>query len=118
MFFFKYFTARTILGRFEAGELAEEVVCQPARQYFRHSEEVCNLTVANGGMSWYCARPKNKQLLCEDWASVTAPSGKNLLNDAEKEFIESSWLWEGERFRCVYVFCILLPSLSFGFMCG
>ena len=50
------------------------MLCQPARKYFTHSADVCNFTLANGGMSWYCEKPKNKKLLCEDWTSVKGPN--------------------------------------------
>ena len=89
------------MGRYESGKLTEEVLCQPAREYFRPSQDVCNLTVANGGTSWYCEKPKNKFLLCEDWMSVAAPSGTVIFNDAEKEYTASSSLWDARSFRFV-----------------
>ena len=30
--------------------------------------EICNLTLDNGGMSWYCGKPKNRLLSCHDWS--------------------------------------------------
>ena len=32
--------------------------------------KVCNLTGDNSGMPWYCIKPKNIHLLCEDWTGV------------------------------------------------
>ena len=89
------------MGRYESGETTEEVLCQPAREYFTPSQDVCNLTVANGGMSWYCEKPKNRNLLCKDWMSVSASKETLISNDAEQEFIASSSLWDAHQFKCV-----------------
>ena len=74
-----------MLGRYESGEAKEVVLCHPAREYFPPSEELCNFTRENGGMSWYCEKPKDKQLLCEDWASIRGtPQAFFLQTNAER----------------------------------
>ena len=67
--------------------MSEEVLCHPAREYFRSSLSVCNLTMTNGGMSWFCARPKNKHILCDNWVDVSRMGWDYIMNDAEKLLI-------------------------------
>ena len=84
----QYFTSRQIYGRFMSGKANEEVLCMPAREYLPKSVDVCNLTLANGGMSWYCVKPKYKQLLCEDWTDVrNIKGGQNYINTAAESLL-------------------------------
>ena len=53
---------------------------------FTWGEDTCNFTDRNYGMSWYCGKPRESDLACDDWVSYSA--GKTnilLLNDTFKE---------------------------------
>ena len=83
--YIQYENMNTEVAGFESGSIKEYTKCQPRRQWLPQYSSVCNLTMDNGGMSWYCGKPNNTKLLCEDWTYVTttSPVGKKLMNDVE-----------------------------------
>ena len=45
--------------------------------------ELCNLTTDNGGMSWYCGKPADRKLLCDDWELVKTVRKRTAIPDIE-----------------------------------
>ena len=81
---------KNINGLFDNGKIQEETICHPRREGLPQYQKICNFTMNNGGMSWYCGKPDNTTFLCEDWTSVR--SNKSDLNhpfsDAEKSLMK------------------------------
>ncbi|KAL3862437.1 hypothetical protein ACJMK2_008403, partial [Sinanodonta woodiana] len=73
------------MGKFKAGDVEEHIRCHPLARILK-GRELCNLTLENGGLSWYCWKPSNIKLLCHDWVEVRfRPPSRGLpLTDAEK----------------------------------
>ncbi|GFO31152.1 nxpe family member 2 [Plakobranchus ocellatus] len=66
--------SRFVGARFESEGAVEEVPCLPTPN-IPGRPCICNLTTANGGSPFYCARPLDRRLSCEDWTlsgSLTA----------------------------------------------
>uniref|UniRef100_A0A0B7A9D9 NXPE C-terminal domain-containing protein n=2 Tax=Arion vulgaris TaxID=1028688 RepID=A0A0B7A9D9_9EUPU len=87
-------TSHGFTGMFMNSQASESTPCSsfPAIQSFP-SQEVCNLTVANGGFPWYCGMPVKKDVLnCSDWVSVRRMDQINYipLTEAEEEIIRLS----------------------------
>ena len=62
----------SIHGKFVTNKAEEETICHPKPEGLARYNytEICNLTMDNGGMSWYCGKPSDQKLLCEDWTSI------------------------------------------------
>ncbi|KAK3593272.1 hypothetical protein CHS0354_012366 [Potamilus streckersoni] len=73
------------MGKFKAGDVEEDIRCHPLARMLK-GRELCNLTLENGGLSWYCWKPSNIKLLCHDWVEVIfrPPSHGLPLTNAEK----------------------------------
>ncbi|XP_053392038.1 NXPE family member 4-like [Mercenaria mercenaria] len=57
-------------GRFKSRSYSEESICHPNHSYLlkhTHNTELCNITYMNSGMPFYCGKPKDKHLLCQDF---------------------------------------------------
>ena len=68
-FISKLRSTREIEGIFSVDKLREKALCHPTRDALigANYSEICNLTGDNSGMPWYCGKPKNVRLVCEDW---------------------------------------------------
>ena len=66
--FFQIQGTRTIDAIFMKGTEREDTTCHSERRWLTNYTDVCNLTLNNGGMSWYCGKPKNRLLSCMDWS--------------------------------------------------
>ena len=58
---------RAVVGVFRSENISEETDCAPSLSF---KGEFCNFTAENFGLPWYCARPKDPNLLCHDWIKV------------------------------------------------
>ena len=63
-------STRHIEALFSIGDLQEATLCHPQRRWLGPYSDVCNFTLMNGGASWYCQKPRNSSLLCEDWTHI------------------------------------------------
>ena len=68
--YFQILGSRYIKALFTSEKMVEETACHPVRGWLSNYSDVCNFTLLNGGASWYCVKPSNRALLCEDWTSV------------------------------------------------
>jgi hypothetical protein len=82
---------RVVLGRFRAGAVNEATTCNALPVLKTSHSEVCNLTAENTGMSFYCIKPKNINLLCNDWEEIKneQPYPDLPLTNAEKTLLSS-----------------------------
>ncbi|KAL4218892.1 Neurexophilin [Mactra antiquata] len=64
---------RNIVGQFTSRTYTETRMCHPSHkrmvEVFNRSE-ICNMTYINSGMPFYCLKPTNQHLLCQDWTHV------------------------------------------------
>ncbi|GFO39287.1 nxpe family member 2 [Plakobranchus ocellatus] len=83
--------SRFLGARFESGGAVEEVPCLPTPN-IPGRPCICNLTTANGGSPFYCARPLDRRLSCEDWTisgTLTRVSPSEMAK-AEGDFVMKS----------------------------
>lgn len=70
-------------AKFVSREYRETTVCSPDYRklckHFNKGEAICNFTYENSGEPWYCGKPTDKHLLCEDWKEITLFSEKPAL---------------------------------------
>lgn len=88
---FKMASLENMFAVFQEGTSNETTICHPnmytLRKHFNYSL-VCNLTYENSGMSWFCGKPVNKNLLCDDWHLTYASNGLPLTaSDVELELL-------------------------------
>ena len=58
-------------GVFNNGNDSEVTVCSPFKHIPSYSNKsVCDFTSRNGGLGWYCVKPRGKDLNCDDWSAV------------------------------------------------
>ncbi|XP_052253097.1 NXPE family member 3-like [Dreissena polymorpha] len=80
-----------IYAGFQNGNMSEETICHPYLSAFEKGlnySEVCNLTYENSGMPWYCGKPRNIYLLCEDWYYSHVSQGLLIpLTEVERELL-------------------------------
>ena len=68
-FIFEQIQGTRIIGAvFVNGSNQEATSCHAERRWLQQYPDVCNLTRDNGGMSWYCGKPKNKRISCRNWS--------------------------------------------------
>lgn len=65
-------TSRPILAGFINGNFSETTVCMPY-PVIPCYHDVCNFTSENGGLPWYCGKPVNQELSCDDWTVSRFP---------------------------------------------
>ena len=61
---------RVMYGLFKSGIYQEETACHPNKTVllkYTNYTELCDMTYINSGMSYFCGKPKDEHLLCEDW---------------------------------------------------
>ncbi|XP_045179899.2 NXPE family member 1-like isoform X2 [Mercenaria mercenaria] len=64
---------RNIYGMFKSRTYREETACHPNHtDLLKHTNytQLCNMTYINSGMPFYCGKPKDEHLLCQDWQLV------------------------------------------------
>lgn len=64
---------RILHGKFKSRNYEEDVVCHPNSTHLlklTNYTELCNMTYANSGMPFYCGKPNNEHLLCQDWEQI------------------------------------------------
>jgi hypothetical protein len=73
-----------IRGTFRTNLLKELTACGANKMIFGY-EKVCNFTSLNGGMSWYCGKPKHLKIKCSDIESFgTGPIYNSMVPQKEK----------------------------------
>ena len=80
--------SRFLGARFKKGEITEEVPCL-ATPNIPGRPCVCNMTSLNGGGHFYCARPLDTRLSCNDWTvsgTMTRVTPDNMA-DAEGKYV-------------------------------
>lgn len=85
-------STRTIDAVFRNGKKEAATACHPVRSWLTEFKEVCNLTFTNGGMSWYCGKPRNG-LKCQDWSFTKYASTPPILplTPAEHRLFPKKW---------------------------
>ena len=88
--------------------------------------EVCNMTLLNYGLQWYCGKPSKKGLECSDWLETRAAEVPNRFslskpeNDLFLPYLTRSVLLfvcfscSFARFHALYMHCKTLISKHFG----
>ncbi|XP_045197265.2 NXPE family member 4-like [Mercenaria mercenaria] len=89
---------RVIVGQFRSRNYSQETPCHPNHTHLlklTNYTRFCNLTYLNSGMPFYCGKPTDEHLLCQDLMSVKArnPYNKPYLTNCEKML----WIREDER---------------------
>ncbi|KAK7491976.1 hypothetical protein BaRGS_00016822 [Batillaria attramentaria] len=56
-------------GAFVRGKDQQATLCMPVPA-IPGFPEVCNLTLKNGGLPWFCGKPSRGNLTCKDWTAV------------------------------------------------
>ena len=81
---------RGIAAVFKKGSHTEDTICHAERHWLTDYPDTCNLTRENGGMSWYCGKPKNRLLSCKDWSftKYTSPKPVLPLTKAEEQMFK------------------------------
>ncbi|WAR16284.1 NXPE1-like protein [Mya arenaria] len=66
-------STRVIQATFSSRTYQETTDCHPNISHLlklKNYSAFCNFTYINSGMPWYCGRPRDIHLLCEDWHAV------------------------------------------------
>ena len=50
-------------------DITEETLCN-TEPFIPGYDVICNLTLENYGHAWYCGKPRNRRLLCNDWSVI------------------------------------------------
>ncbi|XP_053376903.1 NXPE family member 4-like [Mercenaria mercenaria] len=84
-----------IYGTYMKGNYTEDTLCHPIHKNLltlTNYTEICDLTSQNSGMPFFCGRPSNENLLCEDLQLLIVDrngSVKESLTDCEKNLFQS-----------------------------
>ncbi|XP_060571899.1 NXPE family member 2-like [Ruditapes philippinarum] len=84
---------RNIYGLFKSRNYQEDMTCHPNHTHLiknTNYTELCNLTYMNSGMPFYCGKPKDEHLLCQDWEQVRThtPYPELQLSDCEDTLLK------------------------------
>jgi len=72
-FILQMISTRILSAIYTSGDKKEITPCHPNASHilrFTKAAELCNLTYVNSGMPWYCPKPTDVHLLCEDWHKI------------------------------------------------
>ncbi|XP_045192086.2 NXPE family member 1-like [Mercenaria mercenaria] len=88
------FALRLILAKYKSQQYHEDAVCHPDDKHLlvkTKYKDVCNFTSLNSGMPWYCGKPLNPKLQCNDWTLVKhlLPKWPKSISICEKEILAS-----------------------------
>ncbi|XP_025108730.1 NXPE family member 1-like [Pomacea canaliculata] len=65
-------TSQPVFAGFTMGNISETTFCLSV-PVIPSTAEVCNFTSVNDGLPWYCGRPTNPELTCDDWFVSRSP---------------------------------------------
>lgn len=65
-------TSQPVFAGFTMGNISETTFCLSV-PVIPSTAEVCNFTSVNDGLPWYCSRPTNPELTCDDWFVSRCP---------------------------------------------
>ncbi|XP_025108684.1 NXPE family member 4-like isoform X2 [Pomacea canaliculata] len=65
-------TSQPVFAGFTMGNISETTFCLSV-PVIPSTAEVCNFTSVNDGLPWYCGRPTNPELTCDDWFVSRCP---------------------------------------------
>ncbi|KAL4222941.1 Neurexophilin and PC-esterase domain [Mactra antiquata] len=68
-------STRNVYAKFQNGAYNEKSLCHPNRGRLlgaTRNAVLCNMTVINTGMPFYCVKPKRHNLTCEHWKLVSS----------------------------------------------
>ncbi|XP_021378334.1 NXPE family member 4-like [Mizuhopecten yessoensis] len=68
---------------FNKNDLQERTPCNVKPSVFGLTD-VCNFTKENYGLNWYCEKPRNPKLTCQDWTTVQGHR-EDHLNEVERK---------------------------------
>ncbi|XP_053376872.1 NXPE family member 4-like [Mercenaria mercenaria] len=116
-----------IYGTYMKGNYTEDTPCHPIRKnllILTSYTEICDLTSQNSGMPFFCGRPSNENLLCEDLQVLNldrlgSNSVKGSLTDCERKLFQSAHhtlepslsIYVANRIEEKYVSVIDKPSI-------
>ncbi|WAR16302.1 NXPE3-like protein [Mya arenaria] len=87
-------STRVIQATFSSRTYQETTDCHPNVSHLlklKNYNAFCNFTYINSGMPWYCGRPRDIHLLCEDWHAVKLQGAPPLPITKLEETIISSY---------------------------
>jgi hypothetical protein len=82
-----------IEARYEHENETEDALCHPDVNHLNvhtHYKEICNFTLLNSGLPWFCGKPENKNINCKDWkySRHTYQDNTYLLNQCEQDVLK------------------------------